>query len=1099
MQQSFLGGHGSSAEDRLEYFYLNLVGQLVHVHTTDRAIIEGLFVSRIDPNQYPDARKQQCKNQIGGVILRYYRYCQSPLHGVSDPAKLNENDLLIYYDQLLFMEVASLKLRTKTPGSGQVQTFRGGRDLEKLDWAGTEELLEGGVIGVTSPRGGGGVGNWDQFKTNEQKFGVKSSYKEEHYTTKLDKAEFTSDQIKQAEAVAQEIEKTIPTHGAAHLMDRHEIASEDVDEGQLFSDVIRPSDGGSKVNPPPPPPCRNALEQSTPVMPSSNASNIARGKGGKNANTNTNTGMVAVTGGSRSTVTHAGGPASMGKGNPGAVSTPVGLNAGASPSSTASSIMNAKKGDGIAVGGAGNNAVRSLDGIGGGAEVGVSGGPHLPSARPMPSSSIDVYLAAAPFHPMSPTYDDFLETVGTALQQNPRNADILECWPGDENILVSGGSWPSSTNDANYSTNTGKMWAMDQEESNLSHGGGMMMHGAGGGLPGGGSGGGGGVRMSGNGGVPSGSYFFESGGPGMIAVGMPMKVRGGLGGGGGVVPQSHGGVLPHGGPGGMGNMHHMGHPMNGNGGSGGGGGGLPAHFHDSINGMSGGGHLHSLHHNGGGNNGGGYNNGSGNNNGNGANNTSTNGMLGMSHPHHLGNNANNSNTNNNNANSNNFQGGGGGGNPNSIPLSRHGMSGQQLPHTAHPSTLAPPPQGHSSVHYSMVPMNSSHPPSHHPGPAHASSSSSSSPMGVSGHPSSAPGIGHHSGRTGTGNNTNVNGEGSGNSGSNTNLGAGGGNSGGGGMYATGGGIKGSPTPPQNHLLVPGGGTNPNMPPGPIYSGGNGNAMRNNGGYMGGGSGVGGYVEISPALYGNNSNNNVPSPVMGGTNDSSGLPLNINSSGHMFHNNNNTNNSILTTAASTTPHHTPTPSSASAASNKNGNNHSSSPSLPPPPSSSNHSPSHQIGGSTGANNAILSNQNSSNNNGNLQGNSGPVGGRGGASRQPKMTQQQPHQPVGASSSNASGGGGVNTALSSHPSNHHAHHSHHPPEANHMNSSGSPPPPPGGAGGGAIMTNVESGINVSGKSSNLQEKNTANLSGPATTASTGTRKLRRGGRDDKRGSK
>lgn len=1096
MQQPFIGGHGSSAEDRLEYFYLNLVGQLVHVHTTDKAIIEGLFVSRIDPNQYPESRKQQCKDQVGGVILRYYRYCQSPVHGVDDPAKLNDKDLLIYYDQLLFMEVASLKLRTKTPGSGHVQTFRGGRDLEKLDWAGKEELLEGSVMGDTSPRGSGGVGGWDQFKTNAEKFGVRSSYKEEHYTTKLDKAEFTSDQIKQAEAVAQEIEKAIPTHGPAHVMDRHEIAPEEVDEGQLFSDVIRPSDGGSKGNPPPPPPSRNALEQPPPVVPTSNASPIARGKGGKNVNTNTNAGMVTATGGSRNAGPHAGGPAAIGKGTAGTISSPGGMTAGTSASSTSSSMLSARKGDPIPVGGAGNNAMRSPDGISGGAEGSVSGGPHSHSTRPLPST----YVTAAPFLPMSATFDDFLETVGTALQQNPHNTEILDYWPGDESLLASGRCWPTFGMDPNYaSMNTGKTWGMDLEEANLSHGGGgMMSHGVGGGLPGGG-GNGGVMRMSAGGGIPGGHHYYGGSGPGMMPGGMNMKVgTGGPGGGGGVVPQGHSGVLPHGGPGGMGNMPpHMGHPMSGNGGSG--GGGLPAHYHDSMSGMTGSSHLHPKHHNGVGSNGGGYNNGNNNNNnGNGTNNTNNNGMLGMSHPHHLGNNGvNNSNTNNNNnnANTNNFQVGGG--NPNNIPLSRHAMSGQSLQHGGHPAGMAPPPQGHSSLHYPMPPMSSSHPPSHHPGPGHSPSSSTSPLMGVSGHPPSVPGVGHHSGHTGTPNNTTINGEGSGNSGSNTNLG-GGGNAGGSGvgMYASGSGIKGSPTPPQSHLLVPGGGPNPNMSPGPIYGGGNSNAMRNNGGYMGGGSGGGGYGELSPAMYGNNSNNNVPSPVMGGSNDSSGVSLNINAPSHMFHNNNNnTNNSMLTTGASTTAHHTPTPSSASAVSNKNGNNHSSSPSLPPPPSSSNHSPPHQIGGSTTGNNTILSNQNSSNANGNLSGNSGPVGGRGGASRPPKMTQQQPHQPVAASSTNTSGGAGGNAALPSHLNNSHAHHSHQHPEANHMNSSGSPPPPPGGA----ILTNVENGINASGKNSNLQEKSTGNLSVPATTASTGARKLRRGGRDDKRGSK
>ena len=53
--------------------------------------------------------------------------------------------------------------------------------------------------------GRGGAAGWDQFEANA-KYGYKSTYSEDLYTTKLDKSKMSADQLKHAQRMASEIE-----------------------------------------------------------------------------------------------------------------------------------------------------------------------------------------------------------------------------------------------------------------------------------------------------------------------------------------------------------------------------------------------------------------------------------------------------------------------------------------------------------------------------------------------------------------------------------------------------------------------------------------------------------------------------------------------------------------------------------------------------------------------------------------------------------------------------------------------------------------------------------------------------------------------------
>merc|ERR1719421_1881641 len=85
------------------------------------------------------------------------------------------------------------------------------QELQNLD--GRELMMwEGGgdgagddmnlTLGDSNEHGGA----WDQFAVNEKQFGVKSTYREDLYTTKLDMSKISSQQREAAERIAKEIE-----------------------------------------------------------------------------------------------------------------------------------------------------------------------------------------------------------------------------------------------------------------------------------------------------------------------------------------------------------------------------------------------------------------------------------------------------------------------------------------------------------------------------------------------------------------------------------------------------------------------------------------------------------------------------------------------------------------------------------------------------------------------------------------------------------------------------------------------------------------------------------------------------------------------------
>ncbi|KAL4105524.1 hypothetical protein PRIC1_003586 [Phytophthora ramorum] len=164
--------------------------------------------------------------------------------------------------------------RTDTEISGRQGEHLIGRELETASsWL--DPALDTGALEDSAPNGRrhgknqGKPGNWNQFEANEKLFGVVSTYDENIYTTKLDKTKISTEQSREAERLAQEIERQSAA-GNFHLQEERGQAvrggkhANDLDEEARYSSVDRrgapPSSGGNAYVPPA---LRNAQRQSS--------------------------------------------------------------------------------------------------------------------------------------------------------------------------------------------------------------------------------------------------------------------------------------------------------------------------------------------------------------------------------------------------------------------------------------------------------------------------------------------------------------------------------------------------------------------------------------------------------------------------------------------------------------------------------------------------------------------------------------------------------------------------------------------------------------------------------------------------------------------
>ena len=113
-----------------------------------------------------------------------------------------------------------------------------GRELQAANaWLSTPASSASGALEDSSS----GAGSWNQFEANQKLFGVKSSYDENLYTTRLDKSKISIEKSKAVAKLAREIESQSSSN--FHLNEERGKVSldegKDLDEEARYSSVIR--------------------------------------------------------------------------------------------------------------------------------------------------------------------------------------------------------------------------------------------------------------------------------------------------------------------------------------------------------------------------------------------------------------------------------------------------------------------------------------------------------------------------------------------------------------------------------------------------------------------------------------------------------------------------------------------------------------------------------------------------------------------------------------------------------------------------------------------------------------------------------------------
>lgn len=271
--------------DRVLFLYLNLVGQLVEVHTVTGHVYEGLFHTA----QAPDVslmRKGHQSNRSYDIVLKLCRI--KKIHSVAPSNKTFKKKATAAAAAAATMASvlannnnnnSSNNNNTITGEEGPVETFViNGKDIVQLravditfatekqqyrdesfvtdtqisnrefkvrdlvPWNFDNEEAPLESLDELTSSGKSQASSWDQYKINYQKFGVTSSYDETLYTTKLDRdSQFYLQKSEEAERIAREIEESdIKGVDSIHLYEERGKDLSKYSEEDLYSSVIRP-------------------------------------------------------------------------------------------------------------------------------------------------------------------------------------------------------------------------------------------------------------------------------------------------------------------------------------------------------------------------------------------------------------------------------------------------------------------------------------------------------------------------------------------------------------------------------------------------------------------------------------------------------------------------------------------------------------------------------------------------------------------------------------------------------------------------------------------------------------------------------------------
>ncbi|KAF8388763.1 hypothetical protein HHK36_025443 [Tetracentron sinense] len=239
-----VGGYESPSRDRLIYLTTSLIGQHVEVQVKNGSIFSGIFHATNAETDF-------------GIILKMARLTKDgPFRGqkpISDfVSKAPSKTLIIPAKDLVQVIAKGVSVTEDGLTNGLQREKR--QDImidsfiSKSHFVDLERELEPWTPDEDDPQcpelenifDGTWNRSWDQFQTNEALFGLKSTFDEELYTTKLEKGPQTRDLEREALRIAREIEgeETQDLH-LAEERGLHFHDNFDIDEETRFSSVFR--------------------------------------------------------------------------------------------------------------------------------------------------------------------------------------------------------------------------------------------------------------------------------------------------------------------------------------------------------------------------------------------------------------------------------------------------------------------------------------------------------------------------------------------------------------------------------------------------------------------------------------------------------------------------------------------------------------------------------------------------------------------------------------------------------------------------------------------------------------------------------------------
>ena len=229
--------------ERFLHLTLSLVGQRVTLIHTDGSVLEGIFHAATPFVDLPPEKKNR-------FVLKAVQL----IKGDQEKLVLGST-VVVPADKIVSIHCKSLRLGSS---NGKGDAFRTDTEISSTQNDKGRDLVAAGSAWTTggttgkasradvllgdSPRKPtaalrGNIGEWDQFRANEELFNVQAKFDENLYTTELDKSSIDRAKIKEAERLAREIETTASSN--IHIADeRNQTVLGDYDEEDRYSGVL---------------------------------------------------------------------------------------------------------------------------------------------------------------------------------------------------------------------------------------------------------------------------------------------------------------------------------------------------------------------------------------------------------------------------------------------------------------------------------------------------------------------------------------------------------------------------------------------------------------------------------------------------------------------------------------------------------------------------------------------------------------------------------------------------------------------------------------------------------------------------------------------